>query len=80
MRAKGEELRRGPRSVLVKLDGKVYEMGYGAYLLWKAFKETSSVEEVIAQAIALTGMNKEEVKTIVWSFIETFKELGLIGD
>ncbi|UXD22089.1 hypothetical protein IPA_01555 [Ignicoccus pacificus DSM 13166] len=80
MIAKGEVLRRGPRGVLVRHNGKLYEMGYGAYLLWKAFEEDSTPEEVIAQAIAITGMRREEAESIVYSFVETFRQIGLIGD
>jgi len=78
--AKGEVLRRGRRGVVVKHNGKLYEMGYGAYLLWKAFEEDTTPEEVIAQVIAMTGMRREEVEDIVYSFLQTFREIGLIGD
>ena len=78
MMAQGEVVGRGSRGVLVKLGNKLYEMGYGAYLVWKAFEEDSTPDEVVAQAIALTGMRREEVEALILPFLEDMERLGLI--
>ncbi len=79
MLAKGEVLGKGKRGVLIKLNEKVYEVGYGAYLVWMAFKEDSTPEEVVAQAIALTGMKREEAEQLLLPFIENMERIGLIS-
>lgn len=78
MLAQGKVVGRGGRGVLVRVGDKLFEMGYGAYLVWKAFEEESTPEEVVAQAVAITGMKREEVEALILPFVENMERLGLI--
>ncbi len=80
MRAKGTVIRKTDNGVLISVGKRKYLMGYGAYLIWKAFEEDSEPWEVISQAVVLSGMSKEEVEKLVLPFIEEMIKKGLLGD
>jgi hypothetical protein len=64
--------------VLVKVDERKYLMGYGAYLIWLALKEESEPWEIVAQAVALSGMSGEEARSLILPFLEEMKKNGLV--
>ncbi len=78
MIASGRVISRKPQGVIVEANGKRYLMGYGAYLIWKAFEEGAEPWEVVAQAVAISGMSREEVESLLMPFIEEMVERGLL--
>ena len=78
LKAVGEVIRVEGERALVRSNGKTFEMGLGALLLWEAFREGATFEEVRAQVVALTGMSKEEAEEIISEFVRSGLESGLI--
>ena len=78
MIARGRVISRKPEGVVVEADGRRYIMGYGAYLIWKTFEEDSSPEEVVAQAVAISGLSREEAERLLLPFIEEMVSKGLL--
>lgn len=79
MKARGTVIRKTDSGVIVSVEGKKYLMGYGAYLIWSAFKEDSEPWEVVAQAVVLSGMSREEAERLILPFIEEMARKGLLG-
>ncbi|ALU12180.1 hypothetical protein EYM_01135 [Ignicoccus islandicus DSM 13165] len=78
LRAEGEVIRVEGNKALLRKGKRKFEMGLGALLLWEAFKEGATVEEVRAQIIALTGMSRDEAERIVHEFVSIGMKSGLI--
>ena len=78
MIASGRVISRRREGVVVEANGKKYLMGYGAYLIWKTFEEDSTPEEVVAQAVAISGMSREEAESLIIPFIEEMLNKGLL--
>ncbi|HIH89968.1 hypothetical protein [Ignicoccus hospitalis] len=78
MIASGRVILRRRDGVVVEANGKKFLMGYGAYLVWQSFLEGSTPEEVIAQAVALSGMRREEVESLILPLIDEMLSKGLL--
>ena len=78
LKAKGTVIRKTGNGVLVSVGNRKYLLGYGAYLIWRAFKEDSEPWEVVSQAVVLSGMSKEEAERLILPFIDEMIKRGLL--
>ncbi len=72
----GEVIREYYEGVEVRVNGKRYLLGRGAYLIWRSL-DGVEMEELIAQAVALTGLRREEVENNIRGIIDKMLKLGL---
>ncbi len=75
----GQVIREYYEGVEVRANGKRYLLGKGAYLIWRSL-DGVEVDEVIAQAVALTGFKREEIEEDIKRLIEKMIKLGLAVD
>ncbi len=78
LKSVGRVIRVEGGRALVRNGERTFEMGLGALLLWEAFKEGATLEEVRSQVVALTGVSREEAEEIVREFVSIGLKNGLI--
>ena len=72
----GKVIKEYYKGVEIQANGKRYLLGRGAYLIWKSL-DGVEIDELIAQAVAITGLRREEIEDDIREVVSRMLKLGL---